>query len=468
MNSCNPHILLILLDAVRANCLSCYGYERRTTPNIDALADDGIRFANAFSPGPNTVLGHAALFTGLSYHNGVRTALGSTLRPEAPTIAETFRNNGYETTCISRNPWISDEYAFTRGFNRTIDLWRNSKVGREVGRIGKALGYGDKGAGKACELAARQLTEARRPQFLFINMIEAHHPYVPQLPFAVRFAGLRRGLIDRVWVNLFWPSSKLWNLAAVGSEDTFRLLEDLYVASIAAMDARVGTLLAKLEEAGVLDDSVVILCADHGESLGEHRLVSHGLSLYEPLIHIPLIMRLPGRGAGLVSEDLTQLNDVMPSLCNFCGFELPPSLQDHPNQWYDMFDGDSPGARRNAAYAEFFCGPADLAALQNANPLYDFSQLERSLRAIRTRNWKYIIGSDGSTELYDMQQDPDELENIAGQAPDIAQRLDTQLREYFDAIGAGELSLNRRTMGDAYSDHERSQVEEHLRDLGYL
>ncbi len=467
MNSCNPHVVLILLDAVRANCLSCYGYERRTTPNMDALADDGIRFANAFSPGPNTVLGHAALFTGLSYHNGVRTALGSTLRPEVPTIAETFRDNGYETTCISRNPWISDEYGFTRGFTRTVDLWRNSKVGRQVGRIGKAFGYGDKGAGKACELAARQLTEARRPQFLFINMIEAHHPYVPQLPFAVRFAGLRRGLIDRIWVNLFWPSSKLWNLAAVGSEDTFRLLEDLYVASIAAM-ARVGTLLAKLEEAGVLDDSVVILCADHGESLGEHRLVSHGLSLYEPLIHIPLIMRLPGRGAGLVSEDLTQLNDVMPSLCNFCGFELPPSLQDHPNQWYDMFDGDSPGARRNAAYAEFFCGPADLAALQNANPLYDFSQLERSLRAIRTRNWKYIIGSDGSTELYDMQQDPDELENIAGQAPDIAQRLDTQLREYFDAIGAGELSLNRRTMGDAYSDHERSQVEEHLRDLGYL
>jgi len=468
MNSCNPHVVLILLDAVRANCLSCYGYERRTTPNMDALADDGIRFANAFSPGPNTVLGHAALFTGLSYHNGVRTALGSTLRPEVPTIAETFRDNGYETTCISRNPWISDEYGFTRGFTRTVDLWRNSKVGRQVGRIGKAFGYGDKGAGKACELAARQLTEARRPQFLFINMIEAHHPYVPQLPFAVRFAGLRRGLIDRIWVNLFWPSSKLWNLAAVGSEDTFRLLEDLYVASIAAMDARVGTLLAKLEEAGVLDDSVVILCADHGENLGEHRLVSHGLSLYEPLIHIPLIMRLPGRGAGLVSEHLTQLNDVMPSLCNFCGFELPPSLQDHPNQWYDMFDGDSPGARRNAAYAEFFCGPADLAALQNANPLYDFSQLERSLRAIRTRNWKYIIGSDGSTELYDMQQDPDELDNIAGQAPDIAHRLNTQLCEYFDAIGAGELSLNRRPMGDVYSDHERLQVEEHLRDLGYL
>ncbi len=323
--------------AVRANCLSCYGYERLTTPNIDALADDGIRFENAFSPGPNTVLGHAALFTGLSYHNGVRTALGSTLRPEVPTIAETFRDNGYETTCISRNPWISDEYGFTRGFNRTVDLWRHSKVKRQVGRIGKAFGYGDKGAGKACELAAGQLTKAGRPQFIFVNMIEAHHPYVPQLPFAVRFAGLRRGF-------------KLWNLAAVATEATFRLLEDLYVASITGMDAHIGTLLAKLEEGGVLDDTVVVLCADHGESLGDHGLVSHGLSLYEALIHVPLIVRLPGRGAGLVLEHLTQLNDVMPSLCNFCGFELPPSLQDHPDQWYDMFDGDSPGARRNAAY----------------------------------------------------------------------------------------------------------------------
>jgi len=466
MSSYRPHVLLIVLDAVRADCLSCYGYQRPTTPNIDALARNGIVFENAFSPGPNTVQGHAALFTGLCYHQGKATYADGELAAEPATLAEILRRNGYQTTCISANPWLSETFGFTRGFDETVNRWRRPKLIRLAGRIGKALGIGDKGAAGSCDIALKQLSEAKRPQFVFANLLEAHYPYVPQLPFAIRFAGAKRASLARLRINLC-PAEELWNLAAITPEHTFRLLHDLYVASIASMDASIGTLLEKLERRDLLDDTLIIITADHGENLGDHGLVSHSLCLYDTVIHLPMIMHLPGNHCALRSTALIQLNDILPSLCRYLGITLPISLEEQLQQWQDMFRLDSARPGRKAVYAECFSRPCDLARRQQANPLYDFSRLDRNLRAIRTLEWKYITGDDGSAEVYNVREDPGEVDNRIAEVPAVVRQLDDQLREWVEATGTREVSQQPRIAENAYSERERTEVAQRLRDLGY-
>lgn len=461
-----PNILLIVMDATRFDYLSAYGYPRATTPNLDRLSEDGVLFERAFAAAPWTPPSHASLFTGTypSQH-GVDVNENLHLGQQNQTIAEILSENGYRTFGVLPDAHLSSSRGFHKGFQEYIELWRIPYLYPEYDWIEclmRNLLFGrDKRTYYTNRVIQRWLRANWRgtdPFFIFVNYKTAHNQYQPPRIFKRRF-GVKPGPGVNMRKVRFYSRKGGYPYMARRfelTEEEFAILKSWYAGAIAYLDFRLGELIQYLKEAGAYDNTLIIVTADHGENFGEHHLAYHMFCLYESLIRVPLIMTWPTvlphgrRVPGLVS-----LTDVVPTLVEL--LRLDGAGNHRQGTSLVPFDGRK---YHDHVFAEFGRPHYMLKRLQSRFPGHNFSPFDKALRCIRTEQFKLILGSDGTEELYDLGADPGESCNLTGKRPEVA----VELR---NALAESGCSAENFT-DDGKEPEEEESIKKSLEKLGYF
>jgi arylsulfatase A-like enzyme len=435
-----PNVVIVSFDTLRADHLSAYGYARETSPEIDRLAAQGVRFARAYAPASWTLPSHVSLFTSqLPSAHGVRDDRLS-LPAEATTLAELLSAAGFQTAGFVSWVYVGARFGLGQGF----DVYRELV---DASRLEYASGGGAARAGAVVDEALRWLADAprTRPFFLFVHLFDPHIDYAPPPPYDQQFGGdpaAADGSYDFVRNLVPYLGKPVAPLSPAGRE---RLVA-LYDGEIRYADAQLGRLLRALEARG--GECLVIVLSDHGEEFGEHgSYEGHGWTLYDEVLHVPLVLRLPhGEAAGTVVEAPVTLLDVAPSVLEVLGLPAHPA-----------FEGQS---LLGLARGE----PAPRGRLL-------FAQTDRAgtrLRAVRGERFKWIEVRDAGAaalglparegrELYDLASDPGEQRALRGEELPVARYLASALEaEEGAARGAVPVPVE-------LSDAER----ERLRALGY-
>ena len=405
-----PNVLLVVLDTTRRDRISSYGYERPTTPRIDALAAEGTLFMNAYSVSSWTCPSHASLFTGLyPCAHGV-TQESWSLSPDLLTLAEILWEEGYRTAGMVGNPMVGSHLGFAQGFDAYHETWR------------------EKGEFPAAEHpAVRHLEgvleeEDERPFFAFINLIEVHSPYR---------SGPYRGDFDRhPGVEL---ANNHWRAYFTGkvdfSPEELEHLSDLYDGELKYADEIVGAAVDALAEHGHLDDTVVVVTSDHGEHFGNHGLVDHVFNLYEGNVAIPLVVRYPSAfDAGARIERAVQLQDVFPTLLALTGVERF-SPETHGER---LDEAGAPGTERALLFSYGYPHQA-LGAIGQDQESPRLEPFRRRLWAELAGGVKTIVSDDGSVEIFDVIGDPSEANDLAS-APEHTERAGRALRALLERV----------------------------------
>jgi arylsulfatase A-like enzyme len=460
-----PDVVVIVLDTVRAQSLSSFGYGRDTAPTLDALAREGALFEDATSPSTWSMPSHASLFTGRYPTSHGAHSMGRTLDDRFPTLAQVLQAKGWETFCFTANPWISDGLGLTRGFDFQDDAWRESG-GRGfnfIHRVGDRLGFAarDKGGALVAERFAAW-AKARPadapPSFVFLNFLEAHFPYHELPPdYRDRYAKRPLGELRRVSMGLMaqqfgGPEQDL----AVVAEPA----RDMYDGGVRYTDELLRRVVEALRARGTLDRTVLVVLADHGELLGEHgKFFGHGPSLYQEAVHVPLYLRYPGRvpGAARVATPVSTVG-VFGSVLELVGLEPPPTLQ--VRSLLPLVDGAAPGAPADPILAE-------LVAFEDRDGRDD-PQMQAGihLRALRDGRWKLVARSDGRRLLYDLEADPTETRDLAAERPDQLAALDARLDAARAQLGLSPLA-QVGAAGEPAPELDAA-TQERLRQLGYV
>jgi arylsulfatase A-like enzyme/Flp pilus assembly protein TadD len=393
----HPSLLLITIDTLRADHLGCYGYAPAQTPAIDRLAQEGIRFENVSAAAPLTLPSHATILTGLyPPAHGVRDNGAYRLPADIPTLATTLKHQGYRTAAFVGAYVLAARFGLERGFEVYDDHFGPPRGPR-------GLSFIERRAAEVANPAIDWLERLQHAQrfFAWVHFYDPHAPREPPPPYAGRFA-------------------------------------DPYDGEIAYADSQVGRLLETLQRLGRERDTLVVLTADHGEGLGQHREVTHGLFVYASTIRVPLILRLPGGvPAAAVRSDLIGAADLMPSVLERLGFAPPARVQ-----------GRSFWSRDRAA------GSAEAQAYSES--LFPYLNFRWSgLASLRSGSYKLIRAPH--PELYDLAADPNETRNRYSAEPAIAARLLRALERY-DSTGHTE---------DAQLVQIDGETAAKLRALGY-
>jgi arylsulfatase A-like enzyme len=436
-------VLLVSVDSLRADHLHCYGYPRQTSPVIDSLAREGVRFRTVLSPTSWTLPAHLTLLTALPPESHGVVDDGMQLRPEAVTLAEVLWQAGYATAGVVSGPYLDSEYGFSQGFEH-YDDYSVVKV------LFKFLHRGSTSP-RLVEVAGDWLQDwsahgRDRPFFLFLHMWDVHYDYEPPPPFDSSFDPGYRGRVTGRDVQT-GPAIH----AGMDPRDLQHVIA-LYDGEIAFTDQNIGRLVAMLKSMGAFDDTLVVVTADHGEEFLEHGGKTHHQSLYDESLLVPLVIRFPGGSRTATVTRQVRLMDVAPTILGtlgvappgfggtedpFCGRDLTPLIDD------DHDDPGSPGS-----------------SLPAFGHLRNKSELQVS---IRTGQFKYIRREQGGSwrdELYDLLADPGERANLAGRRPPLEGELRRDLLGWREHWGRGTgLSRDMRLNG---------QQTEELKALGYI
>jgi arylsulfatase A-like enzyme len=466
-----PDVVLIVLDTVRAGSVSTYGYERPTAPELDALAKEGALFLDATSPSTWSLPSHASLFTGRYPSSHGAHAEHRYLDDRYPTLAQVLESNGYETFCITANAWISDGLGLTRGFGWQDESLRSqggaglgfSFIHRLLDRFG--LQDADKGgdivATRFEEWARERPAASERPAFVFLNFIEAHFPY-HQLPHEhlFRFTDRPYGELRRISIDLLG--------AQFGGEpqpvdEVGRPTIDMYDGGVVYTSELLGRIVAALRARGSLDDTVLVVLADHGEVLGERAgFFGHGPTLYQESIGVPLLVRYPRRipAGSRVAEPVSTLG-VFATILDLAGIEPPPTLQVASLAPLVRGDGASPGPILSELH-----DPSDMGARRE--PLVPDPQMRpgRRYRLLREGSLKLVTSSQGEQLLYDLAADPRESRDLAAERPADLARMRVRLAAVQAELGLPELDAPLAVGDDAPELDPATQ--ESLRALGYI
>lgn len=440
-SSDSPHIVFVVMDTVGANHLSLYGYSRNTSPHLASLARRGVRFEHARSTAPWTLPSHASMFTGRWPHD-LSVGYNRPLDRAAPTLAEALQARGYATGgFIANTLYCSAETGLDRGFIHFEDheispasVLHSAAFGQVV--LGKLAGVATRSIqSPARSSPARTTTSPRpykdssrvrrdaldwlaqqkgRPAFLFLNLFDAHTPYVMPDGCAEHFGRRPDTRADYSLLNAFWDTDKQ-RLSASEIE----LARDAYDDCIAHMDAQLGQLVADLDRQGILENTVLVITADHGEQFGEHGLFGHASSLYRGEVHVPLLIVAPGRiPAGLSVEAPVSLRNLPATV-----LDLVDARETHvfPGQSLARY-WDSRAAEPNASWDPVL---SEVSAPAKNNPNHGRSPVFRgSMSSLVLDGKVYIRNGDGREELYDLTSDPTESQNLVAK-PESAPVLAT-------------------------------------------
>ena len=319
-----PDILIVVWDTCRADRLSAYGHPVETTPWLSRFAKDAVLFKEAFAPSPCTPPSHGSLFTGLLPRNhGLRQGLGDRLHPGIPTLAQTLRSAGYETVGFTANSFISGVTGLDAGFDRMVPVYLDDP-GTGWGRAERVLAAVDAWLE---ERAAASSSRRARPVFAFVNLMDVHLPRTPppeDLAFVVGPQGVNPVILQAVAVESRDAAAHVFGIKKV-DDATVAAMAPVYDAAVRHLDRSTGLLLDKLHAASLLQDGVVAVVGDHGDHLGEHGLLSHEMTLYDPVLRIPMVVRWPGRlDGGRVETAQVRLQDLYPTLLEAARVPIPP------------------------------------------------------------------------------------------------------------------------------------------------
>ncbi len=499
-----PNILIISVDTLRADHLGCYRYPRLVSPNIDRLAGEGILFEQTLCPLPRTVPALTSLLTGLyPQDHGLRDNLRKALPLEVPTLAEKLRDAGYHTFAVNANGLVHPTRGLHRGFDYyftpAMDWDRAPFIRTLYDRFVSPLSIpGERGTKahfeEGDEFNRRGLELLRlfpklvgdEPFFCWIHYYDPHMFYSPPPPWNMKFGDAYTGPY-RMSMHYGLVSKGYMIFRCNMPEGDRQRGEDLYDGEIGFTDQMVGQLLRTLEQTGQSDKTIIVFTADHGESLGEHDFYfDHGDFLYEPSMHIPLIIRLPGGAeGGKRVERQTTLMDVMPTLLDLAGCDAVPlpasgyggrsllplihgtALEEdleravfgesgycfYPQLNDRLLIKASPQAMR----------PRGTEAGADEEKMLAETGLRGRLRMIRRDGWKLILtpapDGDDRLELYDLRQDPQELANLAEEQPELAASMLVELRRWMAADPGQDDSAD--------SDFDQAAVDR-LKSLGYI
>ncbi|MFN7954619.1 MAG: sulfatase [bacterium] len=464
-----PNVVVIVLDTARPDHMSLYGYPHPTTPVLNELSREGVVFDRAYSTSSWTLPSHASLFTGLYPSEHGATGEHFWLDDRFATLAEQMRALGYRTWAASGNAMVGSISNLDRGFERFFESWRGStwtmlSLPRALARLADI--EPDEGARDATRRVTWwiQRDGAESPYFLFVNLIEAHAPYEPPEPYRSRLLEGRRAPSVDIYGNRFLDY--MLGLTSVGDEE-LDSIRRLYDGELAYVDHRVGEIVAALRASGSWDRTLLVITADHGESLGEHRLMDHQLCVYETLTRIPLLVVGPGFARGTRVPGIVQLHDVFATVLAAVGQRKPPASERAPRDLAAIASGREPA--RDIAVSEYHRPVAVLKMLEKKLALAGrtdgpqaLARFDRTLRALVLDHWKWIAGSNGENELFDLATDPGEEHNLAGKGLAEESTLAARLTEWTAplAMAGGE--------GGEGALRADDQAKERLRALGYI
>jgi arylsulfatase A-like enzyme/Tfp pilus assembly protein PilF len=380
------NVLLISIDTCRADHLGCYGYQLNTTPNIDAVASEGVLFENVISPVPFTLPAHCSMLTGtIPPCHGVFDNTEYKLGAEFVTLAEILKDNGFTTSAFISAFVLNSRFGLAQGFDTYDDSFENP-----MNTTGINERRGDETTRRALKWLENHKNEKN---FIFLHYYDPHFTYEPPEPFASRFRNV--------------PSPK--NVII----DFAQALFGNYAGEIAYTDYCIGQVIDKLKQLKLYDSTMIIITADHGEMLGQHGEGFHGYFIYQQAVKVPLIFRLPGQSKSTRIKDTVGLIDIVPTACSSLGIEPPPQIQGRDLTPY--FHSNSQPYPNGYLYCQSL-EPTKYGA--------------NSLLGIATDRYKYIQTT--RPELYDLADDPQELNNLADQQPNRTRVMQDKLQQILD------------------------------------
>ena len=411
LESAHPNVILITLDTTRADRMGFLGSKRGLTPNLDAMAKQGIVFTRAYSHVPITTASHATILTGTYPQFNHVNDFGIPLSPQLPYLPDLLKAQGYQTGAFVGSLILDPLDGTAPGFDRGFEVY---DAGFHLRRHGmdryKSV---ERRAGDVVNHALAWLSQLPNgPFFLWVHLYDAHDPYDPPPPFKARFAS------------------------------------QPYDGEIAYADSAVGKLLDEIRKHGLYDETLIAVMADHGESLGAHGENTHGIFLYDETLHVPLLFKLPAsRAAGKRIDARVRLVDVAPTILQEAGLPVPKEMQGESLSAMMMMKpaAGAPGSEakeERPAYAE----------TDYPHRAFGWS----SLRALRSGKYLYIRAPE--RELYNQSIDPEAAHNLAGGAKAVADTIAAQLDAFRSRTSQTLVEL-------AKPDAEQTQK---LQALGYV
>jgi arylsulfatase A-like enzyme len=428
---CQPdrprNLVLISIDTLRADHLGCYGYQRPTSPAIDAVAEAGVVFEDASATSPWTFPSHASLLTGLYPRRHGASQPERALAGDVIHIAAWLQQHGFRTAAVVNSTWFKRP-GMRKGFDDFVFVPETVDA-REPSRV--------------TELALLRLRRFDRatPFFLFLHYYDVHSDYRSMPEYERMFAGDYRGRAN--------GSTRQLLAFLLGrtdfEEDDVRHLRDLYDAGIRQLDDQLAKIFRDLRNRGLLDQTLLVVTADHGEEFLEHGSLLHGATQYQEVIRAPLVFAGAGIPAGVRVTTPVSLVDVMPTTLAVLGVPIPDSL--------DGIDLQSLWKQPDPALAQ------RLLFLDATRNITEQGRLVGgSRRGVRWGRFK--LEHDAETResrLFDLTLDPAERHDVEDTHPEVAARLFEALKEYLEQAPASRRS-------EPLGEEERRLLE----SLGYL
>ena len=483
-----PNVLFIVWDTVRADHLSLYGYSKPTSPRLEAFASKAVVYERATSPGMWTLPAHASMFTGLPGTSHGANAKHRWLDHHHDTLAELLGRAGYDTFGMSTNLIASPMSNLAQGF----DVFETTYPRGPKGRAGKysraakqatmskilaedastemspkfAGNSGDKwtkavykDAGPVLHTALGEFLgnrEGDRPWFAYLNMMEAHSPRVPSL-------ASRKKVMDaeRLALGLATDASLFASNAYIIGKNSYTdeemaAINGVYDASLIDVDEATGAMLDDLEGRGLLDNTLVIIVSDHGESLGEHQLLEHRWSMYDGLLHVPLVVRYPGQSEGERVPERVSTIDLFATVLDVTGTDIPDNPAVRSTSLRGRVFDDLVFSEMRDPFASM------MKNVHQAWPEHDLTPWLQTYDVAYQGDYKLLRACDGTAKVFDIGADP-----LEGRPLEDAERAQA-LSSAFDAWHGGLTPYDPARRGPR--EGARQQVDEDramLVALGY-
>ena len=465
-----PNILFIVWDTVRYDHLSYNGYEKQTTLFLDSISGELTHFQNAFAPTHWTLPSHTSMFTGLYPSEHGMNGQSSGLPEQTPVLAEILKKSGYQTAAVTWNVFIDPNTGLDRGFDtfvghtqlrdmalrkQSLPLSLLARTERLRDRLKATLKIKGWVSSLMVDVACDWVADTWQPQapfFMFMNFMDAHFPLFPLADFKREFGAPEKSSISKrqAWENIACANT-------VSSTEVEGMVA-LYDASIAYLDFQLERLFEFLSAKKLLDDTLVIIVSDHGESFGEHGLFGHTPSVYDTVTYVPLLMRLTdAKWRGVSYQPQVEIIDLFSTILDVAQFD-----NIYPHHGQSLIDQlDEPDAQRYVFAERFPMGAGMYKNLLKLKPDYDISWHIQSQKSVRSLSHKYIWSDSGRHEFYDLRSDPGEESNLIDAELPEKDHLKSVLEQWI----AG---LNLSTAPETRVMDDEAVIMERLADLGYI
>jgi arylsulfatase A-like enzyme len=460
-----PNIIIIVLDAGRRDYLGCYGFPDELSPCIDRLAQRGILFENVTTVAPWTVPSHASMFTGLYPNQHLANWNTLHIREGIPTIFDILRANDYRVAAFVANDTLIYPCRF---FGEQADIYGLCRYGhsRELSGFVDGFSAEDSNCDKITGFFFQWLKKGvRAPFILYFNYYDLHSKYDARQPYRSRYISSGDERVLAEIGDRFNLHFREMNRETVVTQDQIRALRSLYKAKMAMIDENIGKVVDALDRDGLLENSIIIITSDHGDTLGDHTHPSfhHQFSIYNALTRIPLIIYSPllESYAKRVPVPLIQNIDIFPTILELCRVDssLHLNVSAAVSLTKYIFKDFQKMPRRYAI--SMYEAPKKFVDWNKkfVNPAYI-----RKLLAIQNERYKLIFSDDERIELYDIIDDPREQKDIKDKFPKMCKRLKARFFQVLERYGG----IRQDYAVGTFSAQEEEIIKQRLKSLGYI